>query len=104
MYQPKPLDTSRVTLPPELVELIERLAENTHEVWAAGRLAQGWTYGSARDDAAKKHPGLVPYAELPESEKAFDRQTSLGVLKAVVALGYAIEPVEKQPPAPGREP
>lgn len=91
-YTPSPLDTSAVTLPPELLALTERLAENTHEIWAATRLSQGWTFGSARDDTAKHHPCLVPYAELPESEKTFDRETALGTLRAILAMGYIIQP------------
>ena len=90
-YQPKPIDTSKVTLPKELTDLVERLAESTHDIWAATRIAQGWTYGPARDDAAKKHPDLVPYSQLPDSEKEYDRKTVTGTLKAVAALGYRIE-------------
>src|SRR5436309_3174928 len=74
-YQPEPIDTSRVRLPVELEKLIEQLARNTHEHWALGRLATGWTWGERRDDARKEHPCLVPYPELPDSEKALDRTT-----------------------------
>lgn len=91
-YCPAPLDTSAVTLAPELIALTERLAENTHDLWAATRLAQGWTFGPARDDTAKKHPCLIPYADLPESEKTYDRETALGTLRAILALGYTIQP------------
>lgn len=91
-YTPSPLDVSGVDLPAELGELAERLAENAHEVWAAQRLADGWSYGAARDDAAKKHPCLVPYGELPESEKAYDRRVSLETLLMIVALGFRIVP------------
>ena len=90
-YKPAPIDTSAVTLPPSLNELQERLAENAHDVWAAQRLAQGWTHGERRDDASKKHPCLVPYEQLPESEKEYDRQAAMQTLKAIVALGYRIE-------------
>jgi len=89
-YTPKPLDTSAVQLPPSLTELLEKLAENTHDVWAATRIAQGWSYGPSRDDAAKKHPCLVPYADLPESEKEYDRKTAEEVLRAIWLLGYRI--------------
>jgi RyR domain len=91
-YTPSPLDVRGVELPVELRELAEKLAENTHEVWAAQRMADGWTYGPARDDADKKHPCLVPYGELPESEKAYDRRVSLETLQAIVALGFRIVP------------
>jgi ryanodine receptor 2 len=89
-YVPKPIDTAAITLPADLLALTEKLAEHAHDVWAAQRLAQGWTLGPARDDATKKHPCLVPYADLPETEKEYDRQAALGTLKAILALGYAI--------------
>jgi hypothetical protein len=91
-YQPQPLDTSKITLPAQLVALTEKLAEHIHDVWAATRFAQGWTHGPARDDANKKHPCLIPYADLPESEKTYDRNTALGTLKAILSLGYSIQP------------
>ena len=68
MYDPKPIDTSDVTLPEELLALTERIAENTHDIWAAGRIAEGWTYGDVKDSLKKTTPLLVPYGELPESE------------------------------------
>lgn len=89
-YKPQPLDTSAVKLPRELQDLLEELAANTHDVWAAQRIAQGWTYGAARDDAAKKHPCLVPYDDLPDTEKEYDRQTAAQTLKAVLQAGYKI--------------
>jgi ryanodine receptor 2 len=90
MYRPRPIDTTEVALSPEILALTERLAENAHDVWAARRMAEGWTYGPQRDDAAKDHPDLVPYADLPESEKQYDRSTAMETLKAIVALGYHI--------------
>lgn len=92
-YTPRPLDTSAIELPASLQTLLEKLAENTHEVWAAQRLKDGWTYGPQRDDTQKHHPCLIPYDQLPESEKAYDRQTAGEALKAVLSLGYVIEPV-----------
>jgi hypothetical protein len=91
-YQPRPLPTEGVELPPDLVPLTERLAENAHDLWAAQRLAQGWRHGLQRDDAKKLHPCLVPYDQLPESEKEYDRVAALGTLKAILKLGYRIVP------------
>jgi ryanodine receptor 2 len=90
MYVPEPLDASGVELPPELRELLERLARNNHDIWAQQRMREGWTHGPARDDAKKQHPMLIPYEQLPESEKDYDRQMAVGVLKAVLAAGYEI--------------
>ena len=70
--------------------MTEKLAESTHDHWAAQRLAEGWTYGEQRDDAAKTHPCLIPYKDLPESEKQYDRTTAMETLKAILALGYEI--------------
>ncbi len=89
-YKPQPFDTSGVALSDELLRLTERIAENVHEVWAAGRIAEGWTYGEVRDDGRKQTPCLVPYAELPDSEKEFDRSTAMETLRLVLALGYRI--------------
>src|SRR5215475_13690246 len=89
-YLPSPIDTSGVEVPPALSMLAERLAENVHELWASQRLADGWRQGPARDDARKLHPGLVPYANLPESEKVYDRLITAETLKAILALGFRI--------------
>lgn len=96
MYEPKPIDTSGVILPEELLRLTEKLAENTHDVWAETRIAQGWTYGPVRDDFKKTHPCLVPYEELPDSEKEYDRSTSLETIRLVLRLGYRISREEDE--------
>lgn len=91
MYKPNPIDTSKVELPDDLLELTEKIAENVHENWSVGRIADGWTYGETRDDEKKTTPCLVPYAELTDSEKEYDRVTAIQTLKLIVALGYKIE-------------
>jgi len=72
-------------------ELLETLAENTHTIWAAQRRAEGWRHGPRRDDGKKEHPDLVPYAELPETEKEYDRQATKETLKLILKLGFRIE-------------
>lgn len=89
-YIPNPLDTSDVKLPDELETLVEQMAKNVHEVWAETRIKQGWTYGKQRDDKLKTHPCLVPYEELPEEEREYDRNTALGTLKLITKLGFRI--------------
>lgn len=89
-YTPAPLDTRDIELPKELDELIERMARNVHEVWAQGRMAEGWTYGEQRDDKLKTHPCLVPYEELPDAEREYDRQTAVQTLKLILKLGFKI--------------
>lgn len=89
-YTPTPLDTRDIELPKELDELIERMARNVHEVWAQGRMAEGWTWGEQRDDQRKTHPCLVPYEELPDAEREYDRQTAVQTLKLILKLGFKI--------------
>lgn len=93
-YVPKPIPVEGVRLPEALDALTERLAEHVHDIWAAQRVADGWTHGPERNDARKTHPGLVPYADLDEAEKAYDRNTAIQTLKAIVALGYTVAPPE----------
>lgn len=89
-YIPQPLKTDRVELSAKLLNLIELLARNTHEVWAQQRIAEGWKYGEERNDEQKEHPCLVPYDELPESEKVYDRNTAMETLKVIKLLGFEI--------------
>lgn len=89
-YIPQPMDTTAIELPQELKNLAEQMAKNVHEVWSSGRMAEGWTYGEVRDDARKTHPCLVPYEELPESEKEYDRNTSIETLKFIMSQGFSV--------------
>lgn len=93
-YVPVPLDTQGVELPAELLPLAEEMARNVHEVWSANRIKDGWRYGPERDDAKKEHPCLVPYDCLPESEKEYDRATSLETLRFILKSGFRILPAE----------
>ncbi len=90
LYTPKPENTSDIVLSQELMDLCEALASNTHDIWAQGRINDGWTFGPERNDALKKHPCLVPYEELPESERLYDRQTAMETLKLITKLGFNI--------------
>lgn len=89
-YIPRPVDTSEVRLPEELQELAETMAKNVHEVWAQNRISQGWTYGSSCNDELHQHPCLVPYEELSEEEKSYDRNTAIETLKLILKLGFKI--------------
>jgi ryanodine receptor 2 len=90
MYNPNPINTTDINLPEELLMLTEKIAENVHDIWAQGRINDGWTYGETRDDVKKLHPCIVPYDQLPESEKAYDRNTAMETIKLIVSLGYRI--------------
>lgn len=89
-YEPKPIDTSDVVMSRDLAELTEMLAKNAHDIWAKQRIGDGWQYGPQRDDAKKQHPCLVPYNELTESEKEYDRKMAVETLKLIQSLGYRI--------------
>lgn len=89
-YTPHPIDTKGVELPKELTVLAEDIAKNVHEVWSVGRMNDGWTYGEKRNDTEKKHPCLVPYEELSEEEKQYDRNTSIETIKLILKLGFKI--------------
>jgi hypothetical protein len=89
-YTPSPADTTNIQLPEELIALAEAISKNVHEVWAQNRIKEGWTYGPVRDDEKRQTPCLVPYEELSEEEKAYDRNTALSTLKFIVALGFEI--------------
>lgn len=91
MYIPSPKDLSNISLPDELARLTELIAENVHENWAKGRVDNGWTYGEERNDKNKTTPCLVPYNQLSEEEKEYDRKTAIETIKLIVALGYKIE-------------
>jgi len=89
-YIPQPIDTSDVKLPQDLEPLVEQMSKNVHEIWAETRISQGWIYGEQRNDELKTHPCLIPYEELPEEEREYDRNTSIGTLKLIMKLGFKI--------------
>ena len=68
----------------------EVVAAAVHETWMQGRLKQGWKYGPERNDALKTNPCIIPYADLPESEKAYDRETARTVVRVLREQGYLI--------------
>ena len=91
MYKPNPIDTKGIDIPEDLKPLVELIAKNVHEVWAQERINEGWVYGEEKSSSKKTTPCLVPYEELSEQEKDYDRHTALETLKTVIKLGYKIE-------------
>ena len=90
-YTPHMIDTSDICLDDDLNVLVDFLAKNTHDNWAHERIKMGWKFGDKRDDRRKEHPCLVPYEELPESEKEHDRIVVKELLKTLILLGFRIE-------------
>ena len=89
-YTPKPVDISDVELDSTLMELVEVMAKNVHDVWAETRIKDGWRYGETRNDERLEHPCLIPYEELPDREREYDRNTAIGTLKLIHKLGFKI--------------
>ena len=89
-YTPKPVDISDVELDSTLMELVEVMAKNVHDVWAETRIKDGWRYGETRNDERLEHPCLIPYEELSDSEREYDRNTAIGTLKLIHKLGFKI--------------
>ena len=89
-YNPQPIDVRDFPLDSDIKELIEAIAENSHDIWARQRMDEDWKYGPERDDKNKLHPDLVPYSDLPEKEKDYDRNTARGILQLIQRLGYKI--------------
>ncbi len=92
-WSPKTQDLSHISLPRELEGLAEELARNVHNTWARERLQAGWRSGPRRSDALKQTPLLVPYEDLPEEEKVYDRITAMNTLRYILAMGYEIRKV-----------
>jgi hypothetical protein len=90
------IDTSDICLDDDLNVLVDFLAKNTHDNWANERIKMGWKFGDKRDDRRKEHPCLVPYEELPESEKEHDRIAVKELLKTLILLGFRIEKMKNK--------
>ena len=90
IYEPSPIGLDDVELSEDLSELQEAIAENAHEIWAKKRKNQGWSYGPERNDQKKETPDMIPYCNLPESEKLYDREMAMQTLKLVKKLGFEI--------------
>lgn len=89
-YNPEPIDTSGISLPEDLAKILETLSENTHEIWAKSRIEDGWMHGQRRNDRLRRSPMLVPYKNLPESEKKYDRVIVENLMKTLIKLGFDI--------------
>ena len=90
MYIPEPIETKDVELSDDLKSLSEDLAKHVHEVWAKGRITQGWSFGPVRNDELRQTPCLVPYEELTEEERDYDRNTSQETLRYLIKRGFKI--------------
>jgi hypothetical protein len=62
-------------------------SEELHESWCADKRAAGWVCGLTKNAAAKTHPCLVPYSELPEEHRRKDALYASVVRAMAKALG-----------------
>uniref|UniRef100_A0A672KZ94 Ryanodine receptor 3 n=1 Tax=Sinocyclocheilus grahami TaxID=75366 RepID=A0A672KZ94_SINGR len=94
-YKPSPLDLSDVKLSAAQELLVDKLAENAHNVWAKDRIKQGWTYGIQQDVKSKRNPRLVPYALLDERTKKSNRDSLREAIRTLIGYGYSVEPPDQ---------
>ncbi|XP_013867545.1 ryanodine receptor 3 [Austrofundulus limnaeus] len=95
-YKPSPLDLSDIKLTPGQELLVDKLAENAHNVWAKDRIKQGWTYGIQQDLKSKRNPRLVPYVLLDERTKKSNRDSLREAIRTMIGYGYNIEPLDQE--------
>jgi hypothetical protein len=48
-----------------------------HTRWTQMMAADGWRYGPRKDPAAHLHPNLVPYEDLPQSQRIKDQMSQM---------------------------
>uniref|UniRef100_A0A665TV22 Ryanodine receptor 3 n=1 Tax=Echeneis naucrates TaxID=173247 RepID=A0A665TV22_ECHNA len=95
-YKPAPLELSDVKLNSGQEVLVDKLAENAHNVWAKDRIKQGWTYGIQQDIKSRRNPRLVPYALLDERTKKSNRDSLREAIRTMVGYGYDIDPPDQE--------
>lgn len=89
-YKPNPKYIDSIIVPDEIIAYGEAIAKNIHERWSLERIREGWTYGEQYNYEEKKHPCLIPYELLSESEKDYDRNTSMATIKTLLSIGFEI--------------
>jgi hypothetical protein len=69
---------------------VELLAEMEHDRWMEENRRQGWTYAPERDDNRKTSPYMVPWNELPDNVKDWDRGFIRGLPRFLAGVGFQI--------------
>jgi hypothetical protein len=75
-------------------EQMEQLADMEHRRWMAFYYVHGWVQANVRNDDAREHDCLIPYCQLSEELKGYDRDTVRGMGALCVAAGYALRRCE----------
>ena len=81
IFFPTPISTENMSLSPTVMDVIDVLSENLHEVWSVNKIDAGWTYGPSRDDTAKTTPCLTHYAELTDVDRNYDITLTVETIK-----------------------
>ncbi|KAI3364879.1 hypothetical protein L3Q82_001062 [Scortum barcoo] len=90
-YKPAPLDLSHIKLTSTQEAMVDKLAENAHNVWARDRIRQGWTYGIQQDVKNRRNPRLVPYTLLDERTKKSNKDSLREAVRTLLGYGYNLE-------------
>ncbi|XP_035260548.1 ryanodine receptor 2 isoform X5 [Anguilla anguilla] len=90
-YKPAPMDLSHIKLASTQEAMVDKLAENAHNVWARDRIRQGWTYGIQQDVKNRRNPRLVPYALLDERTKKSNKDSLREAVRTLLGYGYNLE-------------
>ena len=99
-FQPHPIDTGDVELPEDLDDLVDLLARNSHEVWAEGKLNQGFQYAPKRNivPGMKLSASLIPFRLLSTDERSKNKINASAGIKTIFALGWVIKPPDDDVP------
>nr|XP_021335867.1 ryanodine receptor 2 [Danio rerio] len=90
-YKPAPMDLCHIKLASTQEAMVDKLAENAHNVWARDRIRQGWTYGIQQDIKNKRNPRLVPYVLLDERTKKSNKDSLREAVRTLLGYGYNLE-------------
>ncbi|XP_053461566.1 ryanodine receptor 2 isoform X1 [Nycticebus coucang] len=90
-YKPAPMDLSFIKLTPSQEAMVDKLAENAHNVWARDRIRQGWTYGIQQDVKNRRNPRLVPYTLLDDRTKKSNKDSLREAVRTLLGYGYHLE-------------
>ncbi|XP_061823096.1 ryanodine receptor 2 isoform X12 [Nerophis lumbriciformis] len=90
-YKPAPLDLGHIKLTSTQEAMVDKLAENAHNVWARDRIRQGWTYGIQQDVKNRRNPRLVPYSLLDGRTKKSNKDSLREAVRTLLGYGYNLE-------------
>lgn len=83
---------------PSIVEIseneIEKMSVLEHERWVLERRSNGWRYGRIKNVTEKRSPYLVPWGDLPEEIREYDREAVRNMIPILKSLGIGISVIE----------